>query len=325
LNIRRKFLVALGASAFTAPFATGAQQATRMPRLGVLLFGTPEDDPNLPAFRKGLRQLGYVEGKNIVLEYRFAQSKAERLPALAAELVSLQPNVIFVLGGDVAPFARVATSTIPVVMSVSQDPVQTQLVSSLARPGGNLTGVTFVSSDLAAKRLQYLKEIAPGISRIGILWNPDHIDPEYKEAQIAGRRLGLQIQSLEVRVPADFDRAFRTAAAGRVEAIVVVSARLMLLARQQILDLAGKHRIVLVSGWGPWAEGGALLSYGPDVNASVHRAAGYVDKILKGAKPADLPVEQPTKFRLVINASTAKALGLTIPQSVLISADKVIE
>ena len=325
MNTRRKLIVVIGSGALALPFAALAQQATRMARVGVLLFSTPESDRNLPAFREGLRQLGYVEGRNIVLEYRFAESKAERLPALAAELVKLQPNVIFVLGGDVAPFARAATATIPVVMAVSVDPVQTHLVASLARPGGNMTGVTFVSSDLAAKRLQYLKEIAPGISRIGVLWNPNHIDPEYRETQIAGRKLGLQVQSLEVRAPADFDGAFTAASAGRVEAIVVVSARLMEVARQRIADLAGKHRILLVSGWGPWAEGGALLSYGPDLNAVVGRTAGYVDKILKGAKPADLPVEQPTKFELVINSKTAKSLGLTIPQSLLISADKVIE
>jgi putative ABC transport system substrate-binding protein len=195
-------------------------------------------------------------------------------------------------------------------------------VTSLARPGGNLTGVTFVSSDLAAKRLQLLKEMAPGISRIGVLSNPDHIDPEYAETQATARDLGIQVQSLEVRAPAEFDNALAAAAAGRVQAIVVVSSRLMTMARPQIVDFAGKHRIVLVSGWGPWAQAGALLSYGPDLDVIVRHAATYVDKILKGAKPADLPVEQPTKFELVVNLKTAKALGLTIPPSVLARADE---
>jgi putative ABC transport system substrate-binding protein len=323
--LRGTLLAMLAAGLLAVPHLAEAQPAPKVARIGVLLYGTPETDPNFAAFRDGLRDLGYVEGRNLTFEHRFAEAKPERLAALAADLVKREPHVIFALGGDVAPFARAATSTIPLVMSVSVDPVQTQLVSSLARPGGNATGVTFVSSDLAAKRLQFLKGIAPAMSRIGILWNPDHIDPEYRETQVAARQLGLQLHSLEVRRPADFDAAFTAAATARAEAIVVVSSRLMTLSRSQITDFAAKHRIILVSGWGPWAQNGALLSYGPDLNALVRLAATQVDKILKGAKPGDLPVEQPTKFQLVINTKTAKAFGLTVPPSLLLRADQIIE
>ncbi|MEO6407891.1 MAG: ABC transporter substrate-binding protein [Burkholderiaceae bacterium] len=232
------------------------------------------------------------------------------------------PRFIVALGGDVAPFARNATRTIPVVMAVSVDPVRSGLVKSLAQPGGNVTGVTFISSELAAKRLQLLKESAPKIARVGVLWNPDHIDPEYAETQAAGAMLGIHVQSLEVRGPSDFDAA---AGAGRPEAIVVVSSRLMSFNRQRITEFAAQRHIPLVCGWGPWVEGGALLSHGPDIDASVRRAAGYVDRILKGADPARLPVEQPTQFELMINLKTAKALGLAIPQSVLHRTDRILE
>ena len=303
----------------------GAQKAPGVPRVGVLLYGTADGDPNLAAFRDGLKDLGHVEGRTVALEYFSGGSKPERLPALAAEMVKRQPQVIFALGGDVAPFVRAATSTIPVVAAVSNDPVQTQLVASLARPGGNVTGVTFVSSDLAAKRVQLLREIAPAASRVGILWNPDHLDPEYRETQVAARQLGLQLHSLEVRRPADLDEALAMAAAARVEAIIVISSRLLTLSQAQIVDAATRQRIVLVTGWGPWVKHGALLSYGPDLNATVRQAAVQVDKILKGAKPAELPVEQPTKFVLAINTKTAKALGLTVPASLLLRADHIVE
>ena len=322
---RRALLVVIALGLVVAPRLAEPQPTVKMARIGVLLYGTPDSDPNFPAFRDGLRDLGYVEGRNFTFEYRFAEAKTERLGGLAADLVKREPHVIFALGGDVAPFARAATSTIPIVMAVSNDPVQAQIVSSLARPGGNVTGVTLISSDLAAKRLQFLKEIAPVMSRIGILWNPDHVDPEYRETQLTARQLGLQLHSLEVRRPADFDGAFAAAVAARLEAIVVVSSRLTTLSRVQILESAAKHRIALVSGWGPWAQHGALLSYGPDLNATVRLAAAQVDKILKGAKPGDLPVEQPTKFQLVINTKTAKAFGLTVPPSLLLRADQIIE
>jgi len=299
--------------------------AEAQPRVGVLLFGNPATDPNFASFRAGMTDLGYVEGRNISFEVRGAEGKPERLADLARELVGLKPNVIYALGGDVAPSIKTATTTIPVVVTVSLDPVQAGLVGGLARPGGNITGVTLVSSDLAAKRLQFLKETAPTISRVGVLWNPLHPDFEYKETLVAGQRLGVSVQSLEVGNLDDFEAAFKAAAAARAEAVIVASSRQMILNRKQITDLAARHRILLVSGWGPWADAGALLSYGPDINAIIRSSAGHVDKILKGAKPGELPFEQPTKFELVINLRTARSFGLTIPQSLAVRADKVIE
>jgi putative ABC transport system substrate-binding protein len=230
-----------------------------------------------------------------------------------------------VLGGDVAPFVRSATSTIPIVMAVSNDPVQSGLVASLARPGGNVTGVTFVSSDLAAKRLQFLRELAPQLARVAVLWNPDHVDPEYREIQIAGRTLDVQVQSLEVRSPVDFDRAYQTALSLRAEALMPVSSRLLTLDRAGIIAFAAQHGLLLASGWGPWAREGAILSYGPDLDDITRRSAAHVDKILHGASPAELPVEQPTRFQLVINGKTAKILGLTVPEKLVALADEVIE
>jgi putative ABC transport system substrate-binding protein len=210
-------------------------------------------------------------------------------------------------------------------MLTSADPVKGGLVTSLARPGGNVTGITFLSADLAGKRIQFLREAAPAISRVGVLWNPDHADDEVQETLAAARTVGIQIQSLEVRGPADFEAAFQAAVRGRAEAVIVVSSRQMTLNRARILEFARSNKLPLVTGWGPWAQGGALFSYGPDLNFLARRAATYVAKILGGSKPADLPVEQPTKFELVINLTTAKALALTIPPSLLQRADEVIE
>jgi len=290
-----------------------------------LLFGTPDTDPNLPSFLRGLRELGYVEGQNIAIEYRYAEGKPDRLRALAGELVAIKPNLIFALGGDVAPSARVATTTIPIVVAVSNDPVQAGLVTSLAHPGGNITGVTFVSSDLAAKRLQFLREIAPAIARVGVMWNPDHVDPEYREVQSAAKTLGIPVRSLEVRSADDFDTAFDAATNDRIQALMPITSRLMLINRARIIEFSRRHQLLLASGFGPWAREGALLSYGPDTDASTKRAAAYVDKILRGTKPDELPIEQPTKFQLVINNKIAKSLGLDIPPSLLATADQVIE
>ena len=323
---RRHFITLLGGAAIAWPRLVLAQHARKaVARVGALLFGTPETEPNVGAFRRGLRDLGYVEAQNLVIEYRYAEGKPERLRALAAELVAIKPDVIFALGGDVAPLVRAATSTIPIVMAVSQDPVQTGLVASLARPGGNITGVTFVSSDLAAKRLQFLHEMAPDLARVAVIWNPDHIDPEYRETQIAGKTLGIQIQSLEVRTTDDIDAAFQAAISARAQALVPVSSRLMTANRARIIQFSGQRRLLLASGWGPWAREGALFSYGPDLDVITRRAAVYVDKILRGARPDELPVEQPTTFQLMINGKTAKALGLTVPRSLLSIADEVIE
>jgi putative ABC transport system substrate-binding protein len=210
-------------------------------------------------------------------------------------------------------------------MLTSEDPVEAGLVASFARPGGNLTGVAFVSSETAGKRLQFLKEAAPSLTRVAVLWNPDHPDGEYRNTETAARRLGLHLQSLEVRRPEDFDAAFQAATRERAEAVIVVSSRFMNLNRPRILEFASKHRILLATGWGPWARAGSFMSYGPDLDTLVRRAASHVDKILKGATPGEIAVEQPTKFELVINLKTAKALGLTIPPSLLLRADQIIE
>jgi putative ABC transport system substrate-binding protein len=322
--VKRREVITLFAGAAVWPLARYAQGAIKtVPRVGVLLYGTP--DPNYDSFRRGLRELGYVEDQNIVLEPRSAEGKPERLPMLARELVALNPDLIYVLGGDVAPFARAATHAIPIVMAVSNDPVQSNLVASLAHPGGNMTGVTFVSSDLAAKRLQFLHELAPQLSRIAVLWNPDHVDPEYREIQVAGKTLGVQVHSLEARSRADFESVYQSALNVRAEALMPVSSRLLALDRAGILAFADRHRLLLASGWGPWAREGALLSYGPDLDDTTRRSAGHVDKILRGASPADIPIEQPTRFQLVLNARTAKAHGLTIPEKLLAVADEVIE
>ena len=321
---RRAFLGTLTGGLLASSRAVEAQQP-RIPKVGVLLYGTPQTDPNLADIRQSLRDLGYREGQTLFLEYRFAEGKPERLPELAAELVRLKPDVIVALGGDVTPSAQHATQMIPTVMWVSNDPVQAGLVQSLARPGRNLTGITLILDTLAGKQLALLKEAVPRITRVGIVWNPEHADPEFRQNQLAARTLGVELQSLETRRAEDFDAAFQTASREHTEGIIVVSSRLMFLQSQRILDFARRNRTPLVGGWGPWGERGALLAYGPNLFEMAQRVATYVDRILKGAKPADLPVQQPTKFELVINLKTAKALGLMIPPSLLARADQVIE
>ncbi len=320
-----RFLVCTAVLVLAPSHSGNAQPAGKVARLGVLLFSSPEGDPNVAAFRQGLGELGYVEGKNLITLYRYAAGKPERLSGLANELAALKPDAILALGGDVAPFAKTATSTIPIVVAVSNDPVRAGLVASFSKPGGNITGVTFVSSELAAKRLQLLKQAAPGISRVAVLWNPDHVDPEYLETQAAGKMLGVRVQSLEVRRAEDFEAAFQAAAAQRAEAVVVVSSRLTTGNQAQILELAARRRLPVVAGWGPWVHTGALLSYGPDLNMMARRAATYVDRVLKGANPANMPVEQPTKFDLMINLNTAQSLGLTIPSDMRLQAAHLVE
>lgn len=318
-------LVALLVAGQLAASHATAQAPARVARVGVFVFSTPAADPNLPVFREALGRIGWSEGRNLVLEYGYAEGKVERLPEVAAELVRLKPDLIYAVGGDVAPFIKRATSTIPVVAVVSNDPVEAGLVESLARPGGNVTGLTFLLSDLAAKRLQMLHEIAPKLSRVGILWNPDHPDPDFRETQTVAPRLGIRVVSLEVRRPDDFEGAFQAALRERVDALIVVSSRLMTLQRGRILDFVAKQRIPLVTGWGVWAEQGALLVYGANIDDVVRRSAAYVDRILRGTRPGDLPVERPTTFQLVINARVASTLGLSIPQSLAGRADRIIQ
>ena len=321
---RRTFLCTLSGSLIAVPALADAQPSTKLPRLGVLLYNRPQIEPLGPLL-EDLQRLGYVDGKTIAIEYRYADGNPERLPDLAADLVRSKPDVIFAFGGDVAPFAKMATATIPIVVWVSNDPVQSGLVSSVGRPGANITGVTLVYDDLAGKTLDLLKEAVPSITRVSVLWNPDHADPEYRQTQRAAAALGVRLQSLEVRRAADFDDAFRRALAERAEGLIVVSSRLMSQQRQQIAAFAARNRIVLAGGWGTWTKDGALLTYGPDTVAIMRRVAVYVDKILKGAKPADLPMERPTRFELTVNLQAARALGLAIPQPLLVRADEVIQ
>jgi putative ABC transport system substrate-binding protein len=307
-----------------APLAAEAQRPVRIRRIGILLFSQEDLSVIAPCFQE-LKALGYVDGKTVALDYRDAEGQYERLPVLAAELVRLGPDVLFSFGGEQAPIVKRATASIPIVVVVSNDPVASGLVASLARPGGNVTGVTYVHDTLAGKSVELLKQAAPSVSRVAILWNPNHTDPEYRETQRAADTLRIHLQSLEVREASDFDGAFQAAIRERAEALVVAGSRLLNLHRQQIGDFVTKHRLILV-GTPRWlSEIGALLTYGPNPIELNRRAAGYVDKILKGAKPADLPMQQPTKFELIINLKTAKALGLTIPPSLLQRADQVIE
>jgi putative ABC transport system substrate-binding protein len=302
-----------------------APTATKVPTLGILLYGTPATDPTLKAFLDGLSELGYSAGQNLALEYRYAEGRPERLRDLASELVQLKPDVIFALGGDVAPAAKDATNAIPVVVATSADPVRGGLVANLAHPGGNVTGVTFLSPALAGKRLELLKNTLPRISRVAILWNPEHADADFQETQAAAAALGVELHSREVRGPSDLDGAYEALVGGGAEGLIVVPSRLTLLNAGQISTFALTHRLPVVSGWGIFARAGGLLAYGPNLDSMVRRAAAYVDKILKGAKPADLPVEQPTTFDFVLNLQTAKALGLTIPQEVLMQATEVVQ
>src|SRR6266436_9618559 len=311
---RRAFLAGTGAVLLAAPLVAEAQQAAKVPRIGFLSPLSPTDNPDLlEAFRQGMRELGYADGQTIAIEYRFAERQPERLPALAAELVRLKVDVI-VTGGPPAPEAvKQATSTIPIVFALAGDPVTEGLVASLARPGGNITGLTNIAAELVGKQLELLKEVAPKVSRVAVLQNPsNHTHPfVLQQAEGAARALGLQLHILEAGSPAEIDAAFAAMRSQRAGGILVLRDPLFLTQRTQIAALAAKSRLPVVYGFREEAEAGGLMAYGANVPLMYRRAATYVDKILKGAKPGDLPVEQPTKFELVINLKTAKALGLT--------------
>jgi putative ABC transport system substrate-binding protein len=320
---RRDFIASLtGAAAW--PLAARAQQQASLRRIGVLLFAK-EDEAVIRPFLQGLEALGYVDGKTVAIEYRYGEGNRERLVVQADELVRHNPEVIFSFGGDLAPIIKRATSTIPIVVVVSNDPVESGLVASLARPSGNITGLTYVHDMLAGKSVELLKDTAPWVSRVAILWDPHHADPEFRETQHGARALEVELQSLEVRKPEDFDPAFEAALRERAQALIVIGSRMMFLQRQRIGDFAAKNRLILV-GVPSWLiQVGAVLTYGPNVAEPFRRAATYVDKILKGAKPADLPMQQPATFELTINLNSAKNLGLIVPPTVIARADEVIE
>jgi ABC-type uncharacterized transport system substrate-binding protein len=307
-----------------------AQQPGKVPRIGYVSgTGSPSDPgPYVEAFRQGLRDLGYVEGKNILVEFRYLEGNVNRAPALVAELVQLKVDVLVLITLPSIRAAKQATKTIPIVMLTTVDPVGTGLVDGLARPGGNITGLTRLQRELSGKRLELLKEVVPGISRVGAVWDSNASGPDigFKEYEAAARVLNIQLQSLEVRGPTpDLEVAFQAAAKGRVNALITIGNPVLSRYQKQITEFTIKTRTSSMCEGSAYVEAGCLMSYSASDAESYRRAAYYVDRILKGTKPADLPVEQPMKFELVINLKTAKQIGLTIPQSVLYRADKVIQ
>jgi ABC-type uncharacterized transport system substrate-binding protein len=327
---RRRFLLISLAGALAAPVAAGAQQAAKIARIGFLSL-TLAPNPHLKeAFRQGLRDLGYVEGRNVVIEYRDAEGKLERLPALAAELVALKVDVILAGGTPQALAAKKATRTLPIVFAAAGDPVTDGLVTSHARPGGNVTGLTSLNPQLIGKCLEQLKQAVLGVSRVAVLRHPGAFSERtekdmLKGSEVAARALGMRLQFVDARGPDDFDRAFSEMTKARAGALTVLPSTMFLNERRRLVDLAAKNRLPTVFPFRESVDAGSLMSYGANIADNFRRAATYVDRILKGAKPGDLPVEQPTKFELVINLRAAKALGLTIPPSLLARADQVIE
>jgi ABC-type uncharacterized transport system substrate-binding protein len=323
---RREFITLLGGAAVVWPLATRAQQAGKIRTIGILNAGSA-GVPSAVVLPDALRELGWIERKNIVFERRYAENRVERLPELAAELVRLNVDVIVGLGTLAPLAAKRATTTIPIVMTAAGDPLGSGLVASLARPGGNVTGMSLMAPDLGGKRLELLKELLPRLARVAVLWNAANPYPAlvFKETQAAGRTLGIEVQSLEVRDPRDFDGAFEALRRQRPDALITVEDPLTFNYMKLIADFAAGQRLPTLHGFREDVAAGALMSYGANLADLFRRAAGYVDKILRGAKPADLPVQQPTKFELVINLTTAKALGLTVPPSLLARADEVIE
>jgi putative ABC transport system substrate-binding protein len=322
---RREFFTLLGGAAFAKPLAARAQQQERARRIGYLSPGQPE--PFDALFVEALRQLGWIEGKNVLFEMRYAENDADRLARMAAELVRLNVDVI-VAGGTLGPLAaKRATATIPIVMRSAGDPLGSGLVASLARPGGNVTGMSLMVPDLGGKRLEILKDMLPALLRVAILWNAANPYPAvvFRETESAARKLGVEVHSIEVRTPKDFDGALEAAVRQHPGALIAVEDPLTMNYRNQIAEFAAKNRLPAIYGLREYVEAGGLMSYGANFPDQVRRGAGYVDKILKGAIPGNLPVEQPTKFELVINLKTVKALGLEVPPSILVRADELIE
>jgi ABC-type uncharacterized transport system substrate-binding protein len=322
------FVVTLTLSLLVVPRTAEAQQATKVHRIGRLSSGSPtEPNPALEAFRQGLRELGYSEGQNIVIECRYAEGRDDRLADLAAELVRLKMDVIVAGGSPAIRAAQHATHTIPIVMAAPPDAVAEGFVASLARPGGNITGLSWLGAELPGKRLEILKETVPQSARIAVLANPASraSEPQLHNLTVAARVLGLQLHVVELRRAEELDTAFTAMIRAGADALIVLSDPALIgLMRGRIADLAATHRLPAMYNWRDYVAAGGLMSYGPSL-PDIHRhAAVYVDKMLKGAKPADLPVEQPTKFELVINLKAAKALGLTIPPSILFQANEVI-
>ena len=324
---RRWFVARLSLAVLAAPIVVEAQQPREMARVGFLFYGSTGPSPEVDAFRRGLNELGYVEGQNIVIEYRFASGRAERLPALAAELARLRPSAIVAPGTPASMAAKEATDAIPIVFAGVADAVGAGLIANLARPTTNITGLTSISSQLGGKRLELLKTVVPKASRVAVLYNP--ADPAnvlaLKNLQESAAALGFALQRVEARRPGDFEGAFVAMKRERAHALFGAAGLLTTGHRKAVVDLAARTRIPAMWGERQFVEVGGLMSYAADFYDQIRRSAAYVDKILKGAKPADLPVEQPTKYELVINLKTAKVLGLTIPPSLLVRADQILE
>jgi putative tryptophan/tyrosine transport system substrate-binding protein len=326
---RRRFLLTSLAGALAAPLCAGAQQSGRVYRIGIL--GEKASDPSegrlWQNFRVAMRERGWIEGKNLLIVSRWAEGKPARLPELAADLVRLKVDLIVTRGSIYTHGARTATSSVPIVFTMHADPEKTGHVASLARPGGNITGLSIVMTDLNVKGLELLTDTVPRVKHIAVLGSPDmpSYAPSLKALQEAARPSQLQLQTVVARTGADLETAFSAMAREHAQAVLVLGFGPYMAARQRIAELALRHRLPTFFSWRDHVEAGGLMSYGPDLSDLLRRAAIYADKILKGAKPADLPVEQPTKFELVINLKTARALGLTIPPSLLARADQVIE
>jgi putative ABC transport system substrate-binding protein len=331
MKTRREFLIAGGAGLYVlaAPLASLAQQSPgKVHRIGFLGSGSASAvSKSIEAFRAGLRDLGYVEGRNIAIEYRWAEGKFEQLPELAAELIRLKVDLIAVWGTPAALAVKRATSTLPIVMVNVGDPVDTGLIASLARPGGNITGTSNLGGAVVTKQLELFAQAVPGIVRIAVLRNPENpsLIPQVKGAEAAARVLGLKLQIFDVRAPKDFDAAFAGMAAARAAGLLVLAEPLFFDQRRRIAELAAKYRLPTVTARSEIVDAGVMMSYGASAIDQYRDGARFVDRILRGAKPADLPVEQATKFELVLNLKTAKALGIKFPQSVLVRADRVIE
>jgi putative ABC transport system substrate-binding protein len=310
-----------------APLAAEAQQAGKIWRIGILSGASPASQGNLAALLQGLREAGLVEGRNAVFEIRYSEGRTERFPTLAAELVTLQVDVLVATGTPAAVAAKQATSTVPIVMVAASDPVGARLVASLAHPGGNITGLSLLAPELSAKRLDLLTQVVSPLTRVAVPWNLDNegMALRFRETQTASRVLGVSIQSVGVRTPGDFDGAFATITRERPQGLLVMADTVTLGQRKRTADFAASHRIPAIYEQRDFVDVGGLMSYGIDIADHYRRAASVVDRVLKGTKPGDLPIEQPTKFELVINMKTAKAVGLTIPQTLLLRADQVIE
>jgi putative ABC transport system substrate-binding protein len=327
---RRDFMtLAVGASAVAWPLAADAQQASKIARIGYLASNLGNQGP-VEAFRQGLRDLGYIEGRNVVIEYRDAQGKLEPLQALAAELVALKVDVIVASSTAAALAAKQVTTVVPIVFGTVPDPVATGLVASLARPGGNVTGLSNLNADLVGKGLEYLTQAVPGIRRVAVLSQPGAFGERterdmLKAAEVAAGVLGIQLQFVEARGPADIDKAFSEITSARADALTVLVSGMLLGERIRLVDLAARNRLPAIYTFRELVDAGGLMSYGTSLADLFRRAASYVDKIIKGAKPADLPVEQPMKLELVINLKAAQALGLTVPPTLVVRADQVIE